>query len=182
MNLKTFLITENVKLALHSIRSHLLRTIITIMIIALGITALVGILTSIDSIKYFLNENFSRMGSNTLTIQNRGMRVRMGPSSIRPKSYRVITYQEAMRFKNEFDFMAHTSVYTYGTGIATLTYGSEKTNPNVPVIGTDNEYILTSGNEITKGRDFNAIEMEFGANVAIVGSNVVSKLFKSYIP
>ncbi len=179
MDFKTFLITENIKLALHSIRSHLLRTIITIMIIALGITALVGILTSIDAIKYFLNENFSMMGSNTLTIRNRGMRVHMGPRSIRPKSYRFITYQEAMRFKNEFDFMAETSVYTDGTGTATLDYGSEKTNPNVPVIGTDNEYIITSGNEISRGRNFNALELEFGSNVAIIGSNIVSKLFKT---
>lgn len=77
MGSKLFFISENVKLAVHSIKSHLLRAIITIMIIALGITALVGILTSIDAIKYFLNENFSMMGANTLTIQNRGMRIQI---------------------------------------------------------------------------------------------------------
>ncbi|NLN95342.1 MAG: FtsX-like permease family protein [Bacteroidales bacterium] len=179
MGSKLFFISENVKLAVHSIKSHLLRAIITIMIIALGITALVGILTSIDAIKYFLNENFSMMGANTLTIQNRGMRIQIGSHSIRPKTYRYITYKEAMRFKNEFDFNAHTSVYVYGSGAATLNYGSEKTNPNIPVIGTDNEYIITSGNEVAQGRDFNAIELELGSNVAIIGSNVVSKLFKA---
>lgn len=179
MDSKLFFISENIKLAVHSIKSHLLRAIITIMIIALGITALVGILTSIDAIKYFLNENFSMMGANTLTIQNRGMRIQIGATNIRPKTYRYITYKEAIRFKNEFDFNAYTSVYIYGSGVATLNYGSEKTNPNIPVIGADNEYIITSGNEVAKGRDFNAIELELGSNVAIIGSNVVSKLFKA---
>jgi putative ABC transport system permease protein len=178
MPIKRSLVLENIRISLGSIRSHLLRTVITIMIIALGITALVGILTSIDSIKYFLNENFSTMGANTLTIQNRGMRVHMGNQSIRPRAYRPITYQEAMRFRDEFDFPAHKSVFVYGTGIATLTFESEKTHPNVPVIGTDDEYIITSGNEIVRGRNFNAMEMAYGSNVAIIGSNLVSTLFK----
>lgn len=176
---KFHLIIENIRISLHSIKSHLLRTIITISIIALGITALVGILTSIDSIRYFLNDNFSMMGSNTLTIQNRGMRIRMGNQDIRPKTYRAITFQEAMRFSEEFDFPAHTSVFTYGTGMATLIYGSEKTHPNVAVIGTDDEYMATSGNEIAKGRNFNIMEMAYGSNVAILGNGIISTLFKS---
>lgn len=178
MPLKRSLLVENVRLSLGSVKSHLLRTVITIMIIALGITALVGILTSIDAIKYFLNENFSMMGANTLTIQNRGMRVQMGSRSTRPKTYRPITFQEAMRFKSGFGFPAHTSVYVYGTGIARLTHGSEQTHPNVSVIGTDDEYVITSGNEIGRGRNFNSTEMAFGSNVAIIGSNIANTLFK----
>jgi putative ABC transport system permease protein len=86
-----------------------------------------------------------------------------------------------MRFKNEFNFPAHTSVYVYGTSIATLTFGSEKTHPNVPVIGTDDEYIMTSGNEMARGRNFNAMEMTYGTNVAIIGANLASTLFKGGI-
>ncbi|MFT7114781.1 MAG: putative ABC transport system permease protein, partial [Candidatus Azotimanducaceae bacterium] len=41
---------ENIKIALESIKSHMLRTSLTILIIALGIGALVGILTAIDAI------------------------------------------------------------------------------------------------------------------------------------
>ena len=178
MQLKGSLIIENLRISINSIRSHLLRTVITIMIIALGIMALVGILTSIDAIKYFLNENFSLMGSNTLTIQNRGLRVHMGSRSTRPKTFRPITYQEAMRFKSEFNFPSHTSVHVYGTGIATVIYGQERTHPNVSVIGSDDEYIMTSGNEIVRGRNFNLTEMEFGSNVAIIGNNLVRTLFK----
>jgi len=52
------LVFENIKVSLDSIRSHLLRSILTILIIAFGIMALVGILTATDSIKYFLTQFF----------------------------------------------------------------------------------------------------------------------------
>ena len=58
------LIKENILMSLTSIRSHLLRTILTVMIIAFGIMSLVGILTAIDAVEYFLNDNFAMMGSS----------------------------------------------------------------------------------------------------------------------
>ena len=42
------LVIENIKISFESIRSHMLRTFLTVMIIAIGIMALVGILTAID--------------------------------------------------------------------------------------------------------------------------------------
>ena len=56
-NLK--LIKENIRIYLNSIRSHLVRTILTVMIIAFGIMALVGIFTAIQALNYFLKENES---------------------------------------------------------------------------------------------------------------------------
>ena len=66
-------VRENIRISMESIRSHLLRTILTVTIIAFGIMALVGILTAIDSIEYFLKENFTMMGANTFSIRNREM-------------------------------------------------------------------------------------------------------------
>ena len=175
----TNLLKENIRISLDSIRSHLLRSILTVLIIAFGIMALVGILTSIDSIKYFLNENFMMMGANTFSIRNRSMRVQMGNRSTLPRNYRTITWQEAMEFKEIYDFPAVTSVFTYATNTATLKYGSLKTNPNVPVVGSDENYLATSGNELEKGRNLSVNEVIYGSHVVVLGAGVVSKLFKS---
>jgi putative ABC transport system permease protein len=141
--------------------------------------ALVGILTSIDSIKYYLNENFMMMGSNTFTIRNRSMRIQMGNSSTRPKNFRQITWKEAMDFKSEFQFKSFTSVYTFAANTATVKFGSEKTNPNISVIGSDENYVVTSGNEIEKGRNMSANEVLYGTHVVVLGSGIVSKIFKN---
>lgn len=174
-----FQIRENIRISMESIRSHLLRTILTVMIIAFGIMALVGILTAIDSIKYFLNENFTMMGANTFSIRNRAMMVQMGGRRNDPKRYERITYDQALRFKEEFDFPAFVSVSTFATHTATLKFRSEKTNPNVAVMGTDENYLVTAGQEIGKGRNFNENEVYYGAHVVIVGSEVEKLIFKA---
>ena len=78
---------ENIKIALQSVRSNLLRTVLTIFIIAIGITALVGILTAIDSIKDSINDNFTSMGANTFNIRNKGMKLRTGKEEQNPKVF-----------------------------------------------------------------------------------------------
>ena len=54
---------ENLRISLRAIRSNRLRAILTMCIIAFGIMALVGILTSIDAIKGSLTSQFSSMGA-----------------------------------------------------------------------------------------------------------------------
>lgn len=170
-------IVENIRISLEAIRSHMLRSILTVLIIAFGIMALVGILTAIDSIKYSLNQNFAMMGANTFTLRNRDMNIRIGGNSRRSERFRSITYKEALEFKDEFAFPAFTSVYTNGTGIATLKYESKKTDPNIRVVGSDENYFITSGLEIEKGRNFNRNEVFYGANVVVIGSEIVGRLF-----
>lgn len=169
------LLAENIRVAMVSIRGHMLRTILTMLIIAFGIMALVGILTAIESIKNTLNNNFARMGSNTFSIRNRGMRLHGGRD--RSADFREISYQEAISFKNRFNFPAQTSVFTTGTFTATVKYATQKSNPNIHVLGVDENYIATSGLEIGYGRNFSAHELLKGYYVTIVGSEIVKKLF-----
>jgi putative ABC transport system permease protein len=178
MTANSRLIIENIRVAFISIKSHLLRTILTVLIIAFGIMALVGILTAIDAVEASLTENFALMGSNTFNIQNRGLRVHVGGQRSNPVDYRVISFQEAMDFREQYDFPATASVFTYGTGIATLKYESEKTNPNISVIGTDENYVITSGQEIDKGRSFSPNEIHYGKHVVIIGNEIANSLFK----
>ena len=178
MTANTRLIKENIRIAFSSITSHLLRTILTVLIIAFGIMALVGILTAIDAVEASLSENFAMMGSNTFNIQNRGLMVHIGGKRSNPVDYRVISFEEAMDFKEQFDFPAMASVFTYGTGTATIKYESEKTNPNISVMGTDENYVFTSGQEIAKGRTFTPNELHYGNHVVIIGSEISKKLFE----
>ncbi|MEC8273574.1 MAG: ABC transporter permease, partial [Bacteroidota bacterium] len=72
------LMLENIKIALQSIRTNLIRTVLTIFIIAIGITALVGIQTAIESIKSSISDNFTSMGANTFNIRNKSSSIRIG--------------------------------------------------------------------------------------------------------
>ncbi|MFP4690689.1 MAG: ABC transporter permease [Bacteroidales bacterium] len=171
----TIVIIENIRVALESIRAHLLRALLTVLIIAIGIMALVGILTAIDSIQLSITDNFARLGANSFSIQNRSMQVQMGGGA--GQVYPRINYNEAIAFKQEFEFPAWVSLRVTGTGSATARYRSEETNPNIQVIGSDDNYLVTSGAELAKGRNFSPTELQYGANVVLLGHDVANTLF-----
>ena len=172
------LFIENIRIALQSIRSNILRSILTVMIIAIGITALVGILTAIESIKTSITKEFTVLGANTFSITSRGMRVQIGNQRYRTKNYSYISYYEAKEFKQQFDFPATASISVNSTGTATLKYGSEKTNPNITVRGIDLDYLFTSGYEVNQGRSFSEDDIIAGRNMVLIGSELAKKLFK----
>lgn len=173
---------ENIKIALNNVRSNLLRTILTMLIIAIGIMALVGILTAIEAIKQSINSNFTSMGANTFTIRNRELGVHFGKRGKKPKKYPIITYQEAMFFKNKYNFPAQVSISNMAEQAAVLKYSKQKTNPNIPIFGGDENYLACSGYEISLGRNISAAEAISGSNVVLIGSETAYQLFKKLNP
>ncbi|WP_374165470.1 ABC transporter permease [Arcticibacter sp. MXS-1] len=173
---------ENVRVALQSVKSNKLRTFLTAAIIAIGLTALVGILTSIDAMKSSLNNTFSRMGANSFTIRNRGLGIRVGGEGQRAKHYVSITFRQAIAFKRQFTFPATVSVNAFASRNATVKYGSKKTNPNIAVLGGDENYIATGGFELAGGRNFSMNEVDYGTNVVIIGNEIKTSLFPNTDP
>lgn len=167
---------ENVRLALDSIRGNILRSVLTLMIIAFGIMALVGILTAIDSAIYSLSDNLSSLGANSFDIVPRDSRGRRG--GVQEKRGENFTYKQAMDFKEGFNFPAQTSVSMNCSSNAAIRYGEEKTNPNVRVSGIDEGYLDAKGIEVEVGRNFNTREALNGSNIAIIGKDIVKLLFK----
>ena len=172
-------IKENIKLSLRAIRSQLLRTVLTAVIIAIGILALVGTLTAIDSIKSSINTNFTSMGANTFTIRNREMSIHIGENGRKAKRFRAITYNEAIDFTKRYLFPGSPSVSTRAAGASVMKYQSKKTNPNIQVFGGDENYMATAGYDLEKGRNFSPTEVQYGNHVVILGQDVVNALFTS---
>ena len=171
------LVVENIRIAFQSIRSNLLRSVLTILIIAVGISALVGILTAIDSIKNAITADFTRLGANTFSIQSRGMRIQIGNQRYRSKNYSYISYFQAKDFRDQFHFPASVSISITATNTATVKYESKKSNPNVIVRGIDENYLSTDGYDIESGRNISMQEAFDGTNVALIGAEMVPKMF-----
>jgi putative ABC transport system permease protein len=171
------MLRENLKVSMKAISTNRLRTILTIFIIAFGIMALVGILTAIDSIEKSFTNQLTRMGANTFVIESRGMNIRIGNEMRRKKNYTFINYRQAEEFKQKFVFPAEVSIWAWATGMATVKYESNKTNPNIPVVGSDESYINTAGLDIEKGRNFSEDDINNNRNYVILGNEIIKKLF-----
>jgi putative ABC transport system permease protein len=172
------LFSENIKIATDSLKSNKLRAFLTMLIIFIGITALVGISSAIDALKGSINSNFTSMGANSFTIRNKNVSVKIGRRGKRSQKFESITYKQALRFKHEFTFPVKTAVSTMASFSARLKFESEKTNPNIQLFGGDENYISTSGYDIEKGRNFSPQEIINGTHLVIIGKDVEFDLFK----
>ncbi|MEO1097949.1 MAG: ABC transporter permease [Bacteroidota bacterium] len=170
-------LVENIKEGLRSINANLLRTVLTALIVAIGITSLVGILTAIDGIQNSVTDSLSDLGVNTFDIYSK--RVRGGRrQGVTEKSQPPLKLKEAIRFIDNYNYPAEISLSTYVTGLAEIKRRSEKTNPNVRVIGGNEQYVALEGLDIEKGRNFSIIENQYGSNVVILGKDVVDILYE----
>lgn len=166
----------NVYEALSSIKSNKLRVGLTAAIISIGISSLVGILTSIDGIQNSVSNSFSELGSNTFFI--RSIRNDRGKESgVIKKNYPIIKYREALEFISRYDGSGVSSIKTRVTPIAELKYKSQITNPNVVVDAGDPNYLITNQKDLISGRNFTQNENMNGSFVVIIGSGVKSTLF-----
>ncbi len=169
----------NTELAYRSVRTNKLRTGITIGIIALGIMALVGILTAIEGMKASIYSSFSGMGANTFQITNELLKKsKRGGINISSVDQKNISYKDAVSFKERFTFPSEVSVSMVGTGIATVKFATEKTNPNISVMGIDDNYLQISSTNLVGGRNFSVTEIENGSYACLLGNAIAKKLFK----
>ncbi|MBP3942211.1 ABC transporter permease [Sphingobacteriaceae bacterium WQ 2009] len=172
---------ETVKLALQAVVQNKLRTLLTALIIAIGITALVGVLTSIDAIKSSLTSSFSSMGSNSFNIRNRGLNIRIGQSGTQAKVFPEISYHEALDFKERFSHLGVVSLNANVSWNTTAKFRSEQTNPTIGLVGADENYLSTSGYELEQGRNFSTSDVAKGNPVIIIGHEIYTTLFKGNI-
>ncbi len=168
---------DNLKIAVRAIRSNKVRAVLTMCIIAFGIMALVGILTAIDAIKSSLTSQFTLMGANSFTITSRGMNIQAGNDRQRMRNHSTITYRQAMEFRKTFNEPAWVSISFNATSMSTVKYGSGETNPNVSLVGVDENYLAVSGYEIERGRNFSPDDIEMNRRLVLLGSDIVSNLF-----
>jgi putative ABC transport system permease protein len=63
--------------------------------------------------------------------------------------------------------------------MSTVKYKSEKTHPNVSVIGSDEDYLFTAGFEIGKGRDLSYQDILMNRNVVLIGLDIANRIFKN---
>lgn len=181
---------DSLSLAFRTVRSNKLRTGITVAIIAFGIMALIGIITAIASMNQSLSENFATMGANSFSIVYRDRMIRIGgrrrevkKTNVRDlkekksNAKKIITYQEARLFKERYNFPARVSISISGPQSIIVTGNDVKTNPNISIIGGDENYLLQNGYTLEIGRNLNQLDVQSGRSVCILGNSLAQKLY-----
>ncbi len=183
-------ISDTFSLSYRTVKSNRLRTGITVTIIALGIMALIGIITAIKAMNQSLKENFSILGANAFSIRYKGMNVNIGGRRSRvnqskrgekkDKTSNVgknITEEQAMLFKENYKFPSLVGIQLGGPRSLIAKYENIETNPQVSITGGDDNFLTINAYSLQAGRNFSRLDIETGRNVCLLGSDIAKKLF-----
>lgn len=177
------LLKENIKIAFGSIKTQILRTTLTILIIAIGITALVGILTVVSALENTISSDFASMGANTFNINRYENTVKKQGGEEREIINPIISYPEAVAFKNKYNFpLSQTSLSFKATSTAEVKFEAQKTDPEISILGVDEYFVTNSGLETSLGRNFNNFDISNNNYVCVVGSDFEKGLLKDVNP
>ena len=177
------LFRENLKIAINSIKTQLLRTILTVLIIAIGITALVGILSAVSALENTISSDFSSMGANTFNIQRYEFNAQRQSGSEARKINPVISYRNVKDFEENYNFpYTKTSISFVGTRNAEVKYENKKTDPEVTILGVNENFIQNSGLEVNDGRELNYFDVLNSNTVCVIGSDLAKSILSDVNP
>ena len=186
---------DSLSLSWTNIKGNKLRSAITVVIIALGIFALILIITAIKAASNSLTASFSTMGANSFSIRFKERNIHFGDgggggngeakkskkSALKEKKSNTgipISYDEAKAFKERYSFpQTKVSIALRGPAGIVVNTEKRKTNPETNVYGADENYLELNGYKIAYGRNFSPTEIDAGRNVCMIGSGVAARLF-----
>jgi len=174
--------SEIVKHSLYSLKANKLRAFLTILGIVVGIFSIIAIMTIVTIMQSSIESGLSQLGTNTFQIQKLPA-FRSGDPKERAKfaKRKNITYEEFVRFSELMKDAKYVAAERWKFGL-TAKFLNRETNPNIPVAGITPEAMFTNNWVVESGRAINSMDLNYASDVAIIGLDIVNKLYPNLDP
>ncbi|MBI5380577.1 MAG: ABC transporter permease [Opitutae bacterium] len=166
---------EILRLAFGALSSNKLRSSLTVLGIAVGVFSVIGVMTFITGMRASIESGLTLLGSNSFQI-NKFPAINFSNPHDRFRNRRDITYPEADRFKELMGDSARVCLQLRRGGLR-VSFKDRRTNPNVALIGTDENYMTARAFDIAVGRNLSSDDVALGRPVCVVGADVVARIF-----
>lgn len=174
------IVGEIVRLSVDTIRSNKLRTSLTLAGIAIGVFSIIAIMTLLDALQTGIDSGLSQLGTNTFQIQ-KFPAVMGGPPSRKIRNRPDIVYEQGELLIEKATLYKYISL-EYWKGAKTFKYGQNSTNPNMQLGGVNMDFLPCNDYTVKEGRFFTQPELNGASSVAVIGMEVVDKLFPKETP
>jgi len=159
---------EAIKLALQAIRRNLLRSLLTVLGIVIGVGAVIAMVTIGNGTTAKVKSDLAKLGTNVL-FANPGQ---FGPGRASADA-KAFTAGDVDAIRSQLTGVK--AVAPMAQKSVTIVYGTE--SRITPVLGTDNDYLITQDWPLQSGRQFFDGEIRSGRAACIIGETVRLKLF-----
>ncbi|NOS90268.1 MAG: FtsX-like permease family protein [Methylococcaceae bacterium] len=160
-------------LALRELRRNVMRSILTMLGIIIGVSAVITLVTLGGGATQQVTQQIASLGSNLLMVSV-GKRMGAGQSSGAPM-FKIADADALSRELPELSLVAPTAAAP-----TTAIFGNENWSTNIT--GSTEAFFPVSNQQIALGRLFTASEARVGATVCVIGQTVATKLFGAQDP
>jgi putative ABC transport system permease protein len=137
-------------------------------------------MTCISALRGSIESGLNVLGANSFQI-SKFPAINFSDPWVRFRNRPDITYAQAARLKEMMQGAAEVSLMLRRGGRRVL-YLDRRTNPNVRLIGGDENHITSFNYVIESGRNLQPDDVEFGRAVVVLGSDIINKLFVNEEP
>ncbi|MBI5215214.1 MAG: ABC transporter permease [Ignavibacteriae bacterium] len=170
-------------MALNAIRTNKLRSILTLLGIAVGVFSIIGVMTAMGVLLNSIQGEMSALGVNTFQVQKYPMfQTGSAKEQASLRNRRDITYEQALRVKEDASLAKLVGMFCSDWGKIIQSPSGLKTNPNISLSGRDIEGFTANSWTIGDGRLYTQSELESGKRVVVLGIDVVKKIFPRVNP
>ncbi len=169
--------SETIKLAFQAIWANKLRSVLTLLGMIIGVTAVVIIVSLIQGFNRYVDEKIAGIGARSFGVRRFGFDDFRSTDSIAEAQRRnkEITFDD-MEFLRERATMIDL-LGAKAQGSSSLVKRSNETMENVNVDGATANCVDIENIDVAEGRFFTSSEDSSAQNVAFIGADVAQKLF-----
>ncbi|MGE5435636.1 MAG: ABC transporter permease, partial [Syntrophothermus sp.] len=171
---------EIFRMSLESLRVNKLRTILTMLGVVVGIFSIIVIMTVITMLQSSIENGVSQLSKNTFQIQKFPAMMNHGDWS-KFQHREDITLDDYKRLNSLLTQAKYIGAEQWQFAIV-VKYGSKETNPNIMLCGASTGALKTNNWTVSEGRDFRENDVTLSNNVALIGKDIVTKLFPNTDP
>src|SRR2546429_1700936 len=178
-------ITENLWMALGTLRANKLRSFLTVIGVIIGVVTGMLIASFIAGVDTAVTKEVESFGTRSLYISKYNPGIHVGRLSREERMRKNLTYDDAIALSKlptvdvAVPFLEITNNF-FGKKI--LVSGGGKTSASVALQGTLPDFEKAGTQTISEGRFFSQFENDTNANVCVIGSKVADDFFRFGTP
>ncbi|MFA3781839.1 ABC transporter permease [Melioribacteraceae bacterium 4301-Me] len=174
-------IFESIKLALSSITTNKLRSILTLLGIAIGLFSIIIVMTAISAIQQNIEDVFNSIGTNNFIIRKYPA-LQFGPHDHNKyRNRKNLTVEIGQKLK-EITTLPKAIGISMGNGGRVVKFNNEKTNPEIYVWGANVDEVLTYELTLKEGRTLSKADVDYNKPVCVIGYGIYEKFFQKIDP
>jgi putative ABC transport system permease protein len=174
---------ESLMMALQALRTNKLRSVLTLLGIAVGVFSIIGVMTAMGVLISTIENGMSALGVNTFQIQREPMFQNGDPKEwAKYRNRRKITLEQVIKVKEAASLAKAVGMFAADDSKIVSTPSGMKTNPNITLTGRDIDGFTANSWTIGDGRLYSIGELNTAKHVAVIGIDVAKKLFPRVYP